>query len=127
MEIIKWRESYNIGIESMDLQHKLIIELINKLYNMIRQEESSTMIAEILEEMKIYAEEHFREEESLLETHKYPALSEHRDQHQVYREKLQDLLINNDEAIMDTYTFLRKWWTEHIMNEDKQYSEFLAQ
>lgn len=129
MELIKWRNSYNTGIDSMDLQHKTIIQHINKLYNVIRNKQSDSSIDEILEEMEKYAKRHLLEEEILLKTHNYPALADHTAVHQLYLDTLKSLMEkskrSDDAAVMDTYSFLRKWWTEHIMTEDKKYSEFI--
>ena len=128
MNIIKWRDSYNIDIESMDMQHKKIIELVNKLYNVIRNDASDNSIVQILEEMTKYAEKHLQEEEVLLKTNNYPDLTTHLAMHQLYRDRLntllQDLKKGNGTAVMDTYSFLRQWWTQHIMTEDKKYGVF---
>lgn len=129
MNIIKWRDTYSIGVEAMDLQHKTIIELINTLYNEIRNEESEQSNDKILEEMANYAEKHFKEEETLLETSKYPDLDNHKAIHQQYRDSLKSLVEksknSDDTAMKDVYTFLRQWWTQHIMTEDQEYGKFL--
>ncbi len=129
MELIKWRNSYNTEIESMDSQHKNIIELINKIFNVIRNEESVASIDEILEEMVKYAEKHLQEEEDLLKTNQFPDLEHHKTLHQHYRDNLNELLEKSkkgdDKAMIDTYSFLRKWWTQHIMTEDKKYGGFV--
>lgn len=127
MEIVKWRASYTVGVEEIDTQHKVAIELINKLYTMIRAEKSDIVIDEILDEMAKYADQHFQDEERLLEESNFPDLIEHKKQHQLYKDKLNILTAKEETAITDTYTFLRQWWTDHIMNDDKQYSDFLAQ
>lgn len=129
MDIVKWRDSYNTEIESMDLQHKTIIEIINKLYNEIRNEESGSSIDEIMEEMINYAEDHLQKEEHLLETNEYPDFANHIAIHQLYRDKLKSLTEKSkkgdDATARDIYLFLRRWWTQHIMTEDQKYSEFI--
>lgn len=127
IEIVKWRDAYNLGIEEIDTQHRLTIELINTLYNTIRQEKSDTDIEEILIKMREYADQHFRDEERLLEENNFPDIEQHKEQHLLYNDKLEALTSREDCAITDTYSFLRQWWTEHIMNEDKEYGAFFAQ
>lgn len=129
MKLIKWRNSYNTEIESMDSQHKSIIELINKIYNVIRNEESVTSVDEILEEMVQYAEKHLQDEEGFLKTNQFPDLEHHITLHRHYRDNLNELLEKSKKgdakAMIDTYSFLRQWWTQHIMTEDKKYGEFI--
>lgn len=131
MDVIKWRDSFAIGVEAMDIQHKTIIDLINKLYKEIRSEKPGDAALEILEEMAVYAESHLREEEELLETIKYPDSENHFAMHQSYRDALSELRkevkTGHEKAAMETYTFLRQWWTNHIMTEDKKYGEFIDQ
>ncbi len=127
MSVIKWRDSFNVGVESMDEQHKTIVELINKLFNVIREEQPEDSILPILEEMTAYAEKHFQEEESFLEANDYPDLTNHVAMHKEYRDKLnslqKDLKDKKDSAALAMYSFLRQWWTDHIMTEDKKYGE----
>ena len=130
MDLIRWRESYATGIDSMDLQHQKLIELINTLYGVIRKNEPSESIEDILNEMEKYAENHFRGEETLLMVNGYPDLSNHVDTHQKYLDKMKMLMSEskkgNETTAKDTYAFLRQWWMEHILNEDNKYGEFLA-
>lgn len=129
MDIIKWRDSYETGIKSMDTQHHNIIELINKLYKVIRNSESAEVIEEVFSEMAQYAEKHLKEEEALLKKNGYQGFDEHLALHQAYQEKLNNLMTNSkqekDATVQDTYIFLRQWWVEHIMAEDHKYGEFL--
>lgn len=129
MDIIKWRESYQTGIKSMDEQHQKLIELINKLYRVIRKEESSDSIKEVLDEMNKYAAKHLKEEEAILRTNDYPDYANHIATHQNYLDKLEKLMVEakeeNEAAVNDTYVFLRQWWMGHIVAEDQKYGEFL--
>lgn len=129
MDIIRWRESYEIGIGSMDMQHRKIIELINKLYKVIRKEEPSGSIEEILDEMAKYAEKHLKEEEAILKTNDYPELANHIAAHQRYLDRLKTLMPDSkkekEAAAKDVYVFLRHWWVEHIVAEDRKYGDFL--
>ena len=113
----------------MDVQHQKLIELINELYKVLRKEESSESIKEVLEEMTKYAEKHLQVEEAFLETNNYPDFANHIAIHQSYKEKLKMLMAESKEeygeAVKDTYTFLRQWWLGHIVAEDKKYGEFL--
>ncbi|MBL8481227.1 MAG: hemerythrin family protein, partial [Rhodocyclaceae bacterium] len=66
----------------------------------------------------------------LLESAAYPALDAQKAEHESYLAKLSELLLaatqaNYDRADLDSY--LRKWWTAHILESDMQYKDTLAQ
>ena len=129
MDLIKWRESYETGIRSMDMQHQRLIELINELYKELRKKESYESIENILAEMTKYAEKHLQMEEGILEANDYPDFANHIAIHQGYRDQLTTLLAESKRdqktAVNNTYLFLRQWWMGHIVTEDKKYGDFL--
>lgn len=129
MESIKWRESFETGIPSMDDQHQQLFELINKLYKVIRNHESNDSLKDVLDEMNRYTDLHLNEEEAVLESHGYADLNDHKQLHQNYRERVRALmdesLEGNEQVLHQTYKFLRTWWMDHIVSEDKKYGEFL--
>jgi hemerythrin-like metal-binding protein len=129
MDLIKWRDSYETGIRSMDMQNQKLIKLINDLYKELRKEKSNGAIEEVLIEMTTYAEEHLQVEEGILEANGYPDLANHIAIHQSYRDQLTTLMAesknDHEAAVKNTYAFLRQWWMGHIVTEDKKYGEFL--
>ncbi|MBF0145806.1 MAG: hemerythrin family protein [Magnetococcales bacterium] len=76
-----------------------------------------------------YTRVHFKEEERAMEGFAYPALSDHREQHQHLVNVLADLKvkIKNREfqAIGTVKQFLIEWLTHHINHTDTQYSPYL--
>lgn len=131
MEILKWRDSYKTGIEQMDTQHQQLITLINELYLAIRVKESSESLDNILKNLFEYADQHLKDEETLLEEHNYPELAEQKTSHISYHESIKQLqeTAETDKvaATLQMYTFLRKWWINHIVIEDKKYGPFLQE
>lgn len=129
MDILKWRTSYETGISSMDTQHQKLIALINNIYKVLRKEKPNESVEGVLNELILYAEKHFQEEEDLLEFNGYPDLSNHIAMHQSYLDELENLMIGwkmEDEVVAkNIYAFLRHWWMEHIVAEDRKYGEFL--
>lgn len=129
MDILKWREGYETGIEQMDTEHKKLIGIINQLYQAIRNQESHENNDSILLEMSNYADQHLQAEETLLEEHSYPAIAEQKISHDKYRVKIKELQgeFNKDakEATQLIYNFLRIWWLNHIVEEDVKYGLFL--
>jgi hemerythrin-like metal-binding protein len=131
MEILKWRESYETGVEQMDAQHKQLIQLVNQLYTILRQKDGLDALDAILQEMSDYSEQHLRDEEALLQKYGYPELNRQKHSHQEYYETIDELSaemeVDKYEAAQKIYRFLRKWWIDHIVGEDKEYGEYLRE
>jgi len=125
-----WDEAYSVGVPAMDLEHQRIIQMINTLQDQFAIAGNFETAAELLSQMTQYAQEHFRHEEQLLAAHSYPRLLEQRAQHAGYRKKNQALCqaTQLDIAGMPEvlHTFLRNWWTHHILEEDMRYKDFFA-
>lgn len=129
MEILKWRKGYATGVEQMDDQHKRLIELVNQMYRVIRDKEGTEALDGVLQKMSDYAERHLRDEEDLLHEYSYPGLESHKKAHSEYYAKMDELLaemnVDKQKAAQKIYVFLRKWWVEHIVGEDREYGPFL--
>jgi hemerythrin-like metal-binding protein len=129
LELVKWRESYETGVQSMDRQHRKLIELINELYRVLRKEKTGVEIEQVLTGLTAYAEKHLKNEEEILKVNGYSDFAAHMEIHRGYRDKVAELIAestkDNDVAVKDTYIFLRRWWMEHIVAEDRKYGEFL--
>lgn len=131
MDIIKWRASYETGVEQMDAQHKQLIDLINTMYRVMRNMEDADAVDGVINAMLNYAERHFRDEEIFLRTSYYPHLDQHASLHQEYRLQMEKFMEeyekNPREVTKEIYAFLRKWWLEHIVREDKLYGTVVGE
>lgn len=132
MALIKWRSSYATGISPMDEQHKKIIELINKLYTILREDKDHETLTAILEDMDSYAIVHLRMEEDLLIKYNYPDTLEHREKHLEYLTAIKELTTKLDQQdgdkkklAQEIYKYLRDWWLDHIVEIDTKYGPFL--
>ena len=67
METIIWNDSYSVGNESLDLQHKEVLSIISKLVVNDGALAMSEISSEVLRDIRKYAKEHFEYEERLLE------------------------------------------------------------
>ena len=83
----------------------------------------------ILRRLVDYALTHFAAEESLMEKHGFPGLSEHRAQHEMFRQKvavfLEDYKAGKYGTPVTLMLFTQNWLKEHVQRTDQQYSEFL--
>lgn len=124
MDTLKWDDSYSVGDEHLDDQHRGLIRLINRL-------DSGVPVPIALDELQTYVDEHFREEERVLEAVGYPDLEAHKIQHAAFEEWLEASrqACRSGEVVgllRDSIsTYLKTWLVNHILVSDKAYSAFL--
>ena len=130
MELIKWDESYSVKIESIDEQHKKLIDMLNEFYNNIQSKSSKESIAKLLNQMKAYAMFHFETEERYMKQYGFPEHDFHKKEHNEFIEKVKDIekRFNAGELIVsfEITNYLKKWLKDHINGTDKRYSWFLV-
>lgn len=129
MEPILWNESFSVGVQKIDGQHKKLIGMINRLIEEQKQLTEQSTIAELLTEMTDYAREHFRTEEYLMAEYGYEAKDVHARLHGEFVEKTQEFITTDagpnylSRALLE---YLKTWLVSHILNEDMKYRAFFA-
>lgn len=130
-EYIPWSEDLSVGLEEIDEQHKILINLINRLFNeAILKRADKSLISDILDELIQYTIVHFAVEESLFRIFDYPDSEAHQEHHDQlknevvsFRKKFQD----GTPIDIELMGFLRKWITLHIMKDDRKYTPFFLE
>jgi len=128
---IKWQDSYSVGIDDIDHDHKKLINLLNKFstaYDFAMCEEFER---EALNDLVNYTVYHFKKEEELLEKYNYPDFDAHKKQHQAMINKVNGFVeLYNEKghnALNEISEFLSNWLINHINGTDKEYTEHLHQ
>lgn len=128
MEKITWDESFSVGVRDLDEQHKQIIIMVNTLIEMNDTKVDSEIISDTLTKMTQYATSHFNKEEQYMFEYGYPEYSFQRKQHQEFKKKTVNLcmetMVHNVTVPTEIFTYLRSWWTNHILKEDMKYKQF---
>lgn len=125
---IDWSDSLSVGIEEIDEQHKVLVNLVNQMHEAIHKRQGSKVVQDILAELIEYTRIHFAVEESLMRILNYPGYEEHHAQHAELVDhaiELQQKVESGKTAIgFELMHFLKTWLTRHILEEDMQYSGF---
>ncbi len=130
MPLIVWSEELSLGIDSIDNQHKKLVEIINNLDESMKGNDSNIQLKAIFAELNQYTQRHFYYEEKLFEQHGYQDSIEHKRQHAELIVQLTELKekcdhYQNESVTQDVMQFLKNWLTYHILKTDKAYSQFL--
>ncbi|GAB6113286.1 bacteriohemerythrin [Desulfomicrobium salsuginis] len=122
---ITWDSSFETGISAVDAQHLRLVEIINSLVDAIGHADKNTLKG-IVEQLKEYAQYHFRTEEKIMAESNYAGLAEHRDEHAMFVDQILlfdlDVILASEGLAWDMLHFLRGWLTNHILVVDKRFS-----
>jgi hemerythrin len=124
---IKWDDSYSVGIEDIDYQHKYFFLLIARLNEMKENKDEEKYIPGVIDELAKYAIFHFKSEENLMLFNGYPAYKSHKLLHINLIEELSNYSLkyeNNFILIDELIQFIFKWLVIHTTREDIKFGEF---
>lgn len=129
MSFITWKDSFSVGVVSIDDQHKKLVEMINQLYQEFYKGITDKFLSELITELEKYTVYHFSYEEKLMKLHNYKDFKEHKAEHEKFIEEIkaykEKILKDNKTAVIDFATFLKNWLLKHIMGTDKKYKPLL--
>ena len=128
-EYVPWKSEYSIGAQAIDIQHKLVLTVLNKLYIIYTQPFIKEDLGACLRTLYIFTETHFQYEETLLKLISYKHLEDHTADHDILKDQMQlaiRKLLNNEPKPIDTVKWVEGLWVDHINNEDMKYVPFIA-
>ena len=124
-----WKDEYSVGLDSIDQQHKKLVNLINQLQTAVDYSTGEEFEREALDELVNYTKTHFTFEEGLMKDNDYPDYEPHKAQHEKMIKEVEKVLAmyeeDHDTAMDNAVKFLKDWLIKHINGTDKQYSSFL--
>ena len=124
---MKWDNSFAIGIDAIDNQHRKIFELLLAIENSVAKRDPWHILHFFLTELSEYLKFHLSVEEALLEIVRYPDRAGHCDSHarlidQVAR--LEDQLKNKPSG-EDLVGFFEDWFVRHVLSNDRDYAAYV--
>lgn len=126
---VEWDNSYSVGIDSIDNDHKKLLGLINQLQTAAHYKTDDGMIESIINDLVDYTKYHFTREEGLMQECNYPDLEEHKEQHAAMIKQVDRFIeeYRRDESrtIDDVTQYLKSWLINHINGSDQEYAPYL--
>jgi hemerythrin len=123
---IEWSDTLSVGIQEIDEQHKVLVDIINELHDAVHQRKGHEACGHILNELGEYTRIHFAVEESLMRLLHYPAYEQHKAEHEALISDLSQFLERfkaGEGLTFELMNFLRQWLTKHIMESDMEYTD----
>ena len=129
MDLISWKESYNVNNAVIDQQHKRLISYINQLHTAMKEAKGKEILQKILDDLVFYTKEHFSTEEKLMEKNNYPQTTFHKMEHAKLTKEVVDLQkkysAGKTSLTLDVMMFLKNWLNKHILESDQKYKSFI--
>jgi hemerythrin len=129
MKQLVWDQTFEIGVQEIDLQHKEFIKLLRRFNLGFQNEVPLTMQLRILEELIKYAEYHFCSEENIMLITRYPGVGAQQAEHG----KLLVALTRKVEGYKRSpgsgeqlADFLYHWFVSHTQVEDRKFAAHLG-
>ncbi len=129
MPLIEWSDHYCIGVESIDQQHRQLVDRLNTLQDAVEQQAPESRCYELFKQLAKEVNAHFSHEEALFEQSHYPELQAHHREHEVLLGQIAtlDRRYPQGELLFSTalLNFLRSWLIDHMLGADRRYAEYL--
>ena len=131
-EMVSWNNSYSVGVSTIDEQHQELIKTTNALFVACLEgrEVVGNSFKETVHMAVDYIRHHFKYEENLLTKISYPAIAEHKAQHELFVKKVLEEVAkfeSGNRFAPNTFVrFLQEWILTHIAIHDKKYGLFCA-
>lgn len=125
--MITWKDDYSMGVEKIDNQHKHLVEIANKAYEVLKNDiyvDKFDKIVEILKELEDYTVYHFESEEEYMKEIGYDGYFLHKIEHKQFVEKIKSIDLNKvdveqDKHLLEILNFIVDWLVKHILEKDK--------
>ncbi len=122
MPLLQWKPSFSLGIPSVDLEHREMIQTINDLYATLDEKYDSEAVEGILGDIHAGISAHFALEERIMRTASYPEYADHKNNHEDLLDEIRDLMDSfaddpvSGKALLQSS--LSDWFSQHFATFD---------
>lgn len=132
MKFVEWDEKYSVHIKIIDSQHKKLLDFTNELFDACIEgkKEADKSFQKTIKEAVEYVKIHFKTEENLMITNKYPDFPAHKKKHEEFILQIISEVKKYQSGLQfvpnNFVRYLRDWLLEHIAIVDKKLQYFFA-
>ncbi len=122
MALLEWKEEYATGIEEVDDEHKDLIDVINRLHDLLLADDAKLTVPAFFDRLLKGVTAHFALEERIMGESDYPELAAHRQDHERLLDEIHDLVEAFAQAeeidSVDLAMRLEPWFSHHFATHD---------
>jgi hemerythrin-like metal-binding protein len=109
----------------MDEEHKGLIALMNRVYDLNQEGASKETLLKALQDLIAAVVKHFEHEEKFIDSVKFPEATIHKALHKRLLRRMEEFMVefnNGDGKVSNAlFGFLSVWLSSHIMGSDREY------
>ena len=130
MSLIEWKDEFEIGIPSVDYEHRGMILMINKLHEKLAENADRDTIIDFLGEIHTLISAHFALEEKEMMEMAYNEFEAHKEDHEDLLDQIRDMMDEMEQDSSGAVTKalgprLNNWFGEHFRTRDARLHGFL--
>jgi hemerythrin len=122
MSLIQWKNEFSVGVAAVDLEHRELIQLINRLDADMQEYATKKMVLQTLGEIYARISAHFALEEKIMRDAGYDDYSTHKQDHESLLDELVGIIDSVDDAGRYDRTALSRsldsWFSDHFQTHD---------
>jgi hemerythrin len=122
MALLEWKDEYSVGIEDVDYEHKELIDIINRLHELLLADDARLTVPIFFDNLIKGVSTHFALEERLMGEHGYAHTSEHKEDHERLIEEIRDVKEAFEQAeeidSVELAMRLEPWFSRHFATHD---------
>jgi hemerythrin-like metal-binding protein len=126
VEFFTWKDSFCIGIDTLDAQHRSLLECLNDCHRQVTSHKGAPLDPALLARLSAYAAHHFASEETMMYAFGYREVAAQRREHAAFRARVAELEEARAKGVFlsaeDVLTFLRDWVLQHVLGEDRKFA-----
>ena len=129
MPFIGWNDRLLVGVAEIDDDHRCLLDMLNDLYDAIRQKRNKEMVGKLLEDLVDYTRYHFSREEGMFGAD-YAEANQHRAEQEnfvAWITEMRSRFIKGSAAApsLEVVNYLRDWLFDHILGSDQRLGAYL--
>jgi hemerythrin-like metal-binding protein len=132
--LLAWHDEWSLNIESLDAEHRGLIELLADICHRFGPEASprrsgdASALIDALTDLGEAAREHFKREEEMMQAVGYEDIAEHRTEHALLMAEYTDQLRHWRAEGIDVFdeeaqNNARDWILDHILGADRDFAK----
>lgn len=126
MAFMVWNDRLMTGIAAIDGDHRKLVDMVNELYEAIREGKGHDAVHRVLDRLVEYTRFHFGREEALFARTGYPGQQQHKAEHDgmvAWVAGVQAHCADGTAAgpSLEVMNYLKDWLFDHILGSDQQY------
>ena len=131
MARIKWAAAFESGVPAIDAQHMEMFERTNALMDACSRGLGREQMSKALDFLAEYCQDHFKQEEEIMQHNAYPLLKQHMELHAHLTNLVGELrthMKSNAPSVSDVIILaeaLSGWLVDHIGKEDQKVFRYL--